>query len=68
VSEHKRGRVRALLLGVASLAAALAAPAPAHALASDKPFLAHFHERSTIASAAGVYFVDDKENTLGLLH
>jgi hypothetical protein len=49
VSEHKRGRVRAPLLAVASLAGALVALAPGSALASGKPFLARFHQQLTIA-------------------
>jgi hypothetical protein len=49
VSEHKRGRVCALLFAVGSLTCSLVVLAPTQALASGKPFLANFHEQSTIA-------------------
>jgi sugar lactone lactonase YvrE len=50
VSERNRGRVGALLFALLSLTTALVALAPGAALASGKPFLAKFHEQSTVAS------------------
>jgi hypothetical protein len=48
VSERKR-RLCALVLATASLTCSLVALAPTAALASEKPFLANFHEQSKVS-------------------